>query len=87
MYITDNRFALSISSLRIGRNRRAAIITTDHAERRPVDDILWTDETYRAAGLEIVAIYELLATGDEPYSWVNETKIAPWVIYVLKRVR
>ena len=42
---------------------------------------------YRAAGLENVAMCEPLATGEEPYSWVNETKIAPWVIYVLKRVR
>jgi len=23
---------------------------------------------------------------DEPYEWVNETKIAPWVIYVLRKV-
>lgn len=65
------------------------IITTDHADRRPVEDILWTDElyraVYRAAGLEIVALYAPLATGEEPYAWVNETKIAPWVIYVLKR--
>ena len=65
------------------------IITTDHADRRPVEDILWTDESYRAvyraAGLEMLAMYEPLASGEEPYAWVNETKIAPWVIYVLKR--
>jgi ubiquinone/menaquinone biosynthesis C-methylase UbiE len=65
------------------------IITTDHADRRPVEDILWTDESYRAvyraAGLEIAAMYEPLASGEEPYAWVSETKIAPWVIYVLKR--
>ena len=40
---------------------------------------------YRAAGLEIAAMYEPLASGEEPYAWVSETKIAPWVIYVLKR--
>ncbi|MFZ0438212.1 MAG: hypothetical protein WAL76_08845, partial [Candidatus Sulfotelmatobacter sp.] len=25
------------------------------------------------------------ANRSEPYPWVNETKIAPWVIYVLRR--
>jgi ubiquinone/menaquinone biosynthesis C-methylase UbiE len=65
------------------------IVVTDHQDRRPVEDILWTDESYRAvyreAGLEAVQVFEPLAKGDEPYSWVSETKIAPWVIYVLKR--
>ncbi len=64
------------------------IIVTDHGDRRPVEDILWTHEAYQdvydRAGLEIVRVYKPLATGDEPYQWVNETKIAPWVIYVLK---
>ena len=57
------------------------IVTTDHQDRRPVEDILWTDESYRAvygeAGLEAVQVFEPLAKGDEPYSWVSETKIAP----------
>ena len=65
------------------------IVVTDHEDRRPVEDIFWTDESYRAvyreAGLEAVQMFEPLAKGDEPYAWVNETKIAPWVIYVLKR--
>jgi ubiquinone/menaquinone biosynthesis C-methylase UbiE len=65
------------------------IVVTDHQDRRPVEDILWTDESYRAvyreAGLEAVRVFEPLAKGDEPYSWVSETKIAPWVIYVLRR--
>lgn len=64
------------------------IITTDFADQRPTEDILWTDESYRdvyaRAGLNVVAKYEPLAKGDEPYQWVNETKIAPWVIYVLE---
>ena len=67
------------------------IVVTDHQDRRPVEDILWTDESYRAvyreADLEAVQIFKPLAKGDEPYSWVNETKIPPWVIYVLKRWR
>jgi len=65
------------------------IITTDFADRRPAEDILCTDESYRElygrAGLEVVATYKPLARGDEPYHWVNETRIAPWVIYVLAK--
>jgi len=65
------------------------IITTDHADHRPVQDILWTDEAYRSvcreAGLSVVKMFAPLAKGDEPYSWVNETTIAPWVIYLLKQ--
>jgi len=65
------------------------IVVTDHQDRRPVEDILCTDASYRGvyrgAGLEIVQMFEPLAKGDEPYPWVNETRIAPWVIYVLKR--
>jgi SAM-dependent methyltransferase len=67
------------------------IVVTDHQDRRPVEDILSTDETYRAvyreAGLQAIEVFKPLANGDEPYSWVNEQKIAPWVIYTLKRVR
>lgn len=65
------------------------IVVTDHQDRRPVQDILWTDESYgavyREAGLETIKVFKPLAKGDEPYSWVNEIKIAPWVIYVLRR--
>jgi len=65
------------------------IITTDYPDRRPVKDILCTDESYqqiyRESGLQPVATYKPLATGREPYNWVSETTIAPWVIYVLKR--
>jgi SAM-dependent methyltransferase len=65
------------------------IVVTDHQDKRPVEDILCTDESYRAvyreARLQAVQVLKPLATGDEPYPWVNETKIAPWVIYVLRR--
>jgi len=66
------------------------IIVTDHQDGRPVEDIVWTDESYRAvyreASLQTIQVLKPLAKGDEPYAWVNETKIAPWVIYVLRRV-
>ena len=65
------------------------IIVTDHQDQRAVEDILCTDDSYRLlyreAGLEAIAILKPLAKGDEPFRWVNETRIAPWVIYVLKR--
>jgi SAM-dependent methyltransferase len=65
------------------------IVQMDTEDRRPVKDIIWTDEYYREtygkAGLELIRTYRPLAKEDEPYRWVNETKIAPWTIYVLKR--
>jgi SAM-dependent methyltransferase len=65
------------------------IVTTDHPDQRPVEDILWTDESYREvyreASLQAIQVFKPLANGDEPYSWASETKIPPWVIYVLKR--
>jgi SAM-dependent methyltransferase len=77
----DNRSARSGDVVRI--------ITTDFPDCRPMEDILWTHESYLEvydqAGLEAVATYKPLAQGDEPYQWVNETAIAPWVIYVLSR--
>jgi hypothetical protein len=35
------------------------------------------------AGLEAVARYEPLGREDEPYPWINETRISPWRIDVL----
>jgi len=67
---------------------RVKIIQTDIEDKRPVEDIIWTPEGYREvfekAALEIVAIHKPLAKKSEPYKWVNETKIAPWTIYVLR---
>jgi SAM-dependent methyltransferase len=68
---------------------KVEIVMLDVEDRRPVEDILWTDEGYREvyahAGLTSVETYRPLARADEPYSWVSETAIAPWVIYVLGR--
>jgi SAM-dependent methyltransferase len=65
------------------------IVITDIDDSRPVEDIVWPDmdyrEVYRAAKLMVINKYEPLAREDEPYEWVNETRIAPWVIYVLGR--
>jgi SAM-dependent methyltransferase len=70
---------------------KVKIIMTDVDDRRPVEDVVWSDdayrEVYRAAKLELVEKRAPLAREDEPYEWVSETRIAPWVIYVLKKAR
>jgi SAM-dependent methyltransferase len=61
---------------------------TDIDDRRPVQDILWPHagylDVYARAGLEVVAEHRPLGRDDEGIAWVSETRIAPWVIYVLK---
>ena len=67
---------------------KVKIVMTDVPDRRPVEDIIWTAEdyvdVYRLAGLKMLKKYQPLADGNEPYSWVSETSIAPWTIYALK---
>ena len=66
---------------------KVRIIVTDHADPRPVEDISFTDESYREvfeeARLQLLQKYEPLARAEEPYSWVSEIEIAPWAVYVL----
>jgi len=83
----------SFSTKDYSENRRAKsgdkvrIVMTDGGDRRPVEDVVWSDEAYqeiyRQAGLHVLATLKPLAKEDEPYEWLNETRIAPWVIYVL----
>ncbi len=65
------------------------IVTTDFEDCRPCADVLCDDQSYRhlyaQAGLQVMEWRRPLATGREPYHWVSETTIAPWVIWVLKR--
>ncbi|RJQ78551.1 MAG: class I SAM-dependent methyltransferase [Desulfobacteraceae bacterium] len=66
------------------------IVMLDVEDRRPVEDILWTDEDYREvykrAGLVVLNTYRPLAQKNESsFSWVSETATAPWAIYVLGR--
>jgi len=67
------------------------IITNDFDDKRPCYDILCSDEDYKniylESGLNLIKTFKPLAKGDEPYNWVNETRIAPWTIYVLKDKR
>jgi SAM-dependent methyltransferase len=64
------------------------IITTDLEDWSPAVDILWSHESYLeaygSAGLEIAELRKPLASADEPYRWVSETRVAPWAIYVLR---
>jgi len=75
----ENRAAKSGDTVRI--------VMLDVEDSRPVEDVLWTDddyqEVYRRAGLVPIHVYRPLAQESEPFAWVSETTIAPWVIYVL----
>jgi SAM-dependent methyltransferase len=68
---------------------RVRIVMTDVEDPRPVEDVLCPDEDYRqlyaTVGLDVVATHRPLGRPEEPYAWVNETRLSPWVIYVLKR--
>lgn len=85
----------SFSTKDFPENRKAKggdkvkIIMTDVEDKRPVEDIVWFHEDYlelfAKAELELVESHKPLARDDEPYEWVNERKIAPWIIYVLKK--
>ncbi len=67
---------------------KVRIVMLDVKDDRPVEDILWTDadyhKVYGRAGLTPIKTYRPLAKQSEPFSWVNETTIAPWVVYVLE---
>jgi SAM-dependent methyltransferase len=83
----------SFSTRDFPENRKAKsgdtvrIVMLDVKDRRPVEDVLWTDdayrETYARAGLEAVETRRPLAKPGERFSWVSETTTAPWVIYLL----
>jgi SAM-dependent methyltransferase len=64
------------------------IVMLDVEDRRPVEDIFWTDEAYaevyRQADLKIVRKHRPLGDPSEPFQWVSETTVSPWVIYVLQ---
>lgn len=64
-------------------------IMKDVEDKRPVEDTFWTYGDYykqfRRAGLKMMAMYKPLALDSEPFDWVNETRIAPWVVFILKK--
>ena len=85
----------SFSTRNFPENRQAGdgdtvrIVMLDVADRRPVEDVMCTDETYRAvfeqAGLTPVQAHRPLGRADEPFEWSSEMRVSPWVIYVLEK--
>ncbi len=75
----ENRQAKSGDTVRI--------VMKDIEDPRPVVDLVWFHEDYlhlfAESGLDLLAHYTPLGREEEPYEWVSETSIAPWVIYVL----
>lgn len=65
-------------------------IMRDVEDKRPVEDIFWSVDDYiklfDMAGLEIEATYKPLGYDNEPYNWISEKEIAPWMIFVLKKI-
>jgi hypothetical protein len=65
------------------------VIMNDVPDKRPVEDVIWFPDDYKAlfesANLKLVETHKPLARIEEPYNWIMETKIAPWIIYVLQR--
>ena len=65
------------------------IVMLDVDDRRPVEDVFWTEEAWRDvyahAGLDPVETHRPLGRPDEAIEWVSETKTSPWRIDVLGR--
>lgn len=86
---------LSFSTKEFPENKQAKggdkvkIIMLDVEDKRPVEDIVWFDNDYRDlffnSGLNLIESCKPLGKPEEPYRWINEMKIAPWIIYVLKK--
>jgi ubiquinone/menaquinone biosynthesis C-methylase UbiE len=85
----------SFSTRDFPENRRAVsgdhvrIVMLDVGDRRPVEDIVCSDEDYMhlyaAAGLQTVATHHPLGKPTDGIDWVSETTVAPWAIYILAR--
>lgn len=77
----ENRSAVSGEKVRI--------VMLDVPDRRPVEDIFWTDDdylqTFTSAGLEIVDVHRPLGNESDPFAWVSEYTVSPWRIHVVAR--
>ncbi len=66
---------------------RALVVMLDVADRRPIEDILWTHDdyldVYQRAGLLVHQTYRPLGKAGEAFAWETELTIPPWSIYVL----
>lgn len=63
------------------------IVMLDVPDRRPVEDVLCPHEDYvglfEAAGLTLLTAHKPLGREGEPFDWVSERTVAPWIVYVL----
>ena len=70
-----------------GSGDKVRIVMLDVPDRRPVEDIMWTeadyDEMFGAAGLQVLERHRPLGTEEDPFRWISEYSIAPWTIHVL----
>jgi hypothetical protein len=77
----ENRFAKTGDIVRC--------IMNDVEDKGPVEDIFWSVTDYyklfSLAGLEIEATYKPLGYTHEPFNWISEKEIAPWMIFILKK--
>ncbi len=68
---------------------RVRIVMLDVVDRRPVEDVFWTDSDYREqfslAKLTLRETHRPLGKPSDPFSWVTEPSVSPWAIYVLGR--
>lgn len=71
---------------RAGSGDVVRIVINEGGDDRPIEDLLWLDDDYRTsfhrAGLHLLETHRPLGREDEPFDWVNETRVAPWTIYV-----
>ncbi len=64
-------------------------IMLDVEDKRPAEDIFWTVDDYhvlfKKAGLSVESVYKPLGRKEEPFKWISELQIAPWMIFVLNK--
>ncbi|HEU5179465.1 MAG TPA: methyltransferase domain-containing protein [Candidatus Polarisedimenticolia bacterium] len=68
---------------------RVRIVMLDVPDRRPVEDIVWSDRAYRKvfrdAGLRVIQVHQPLGLPGEPFPWMSEVSVPAWTVYVLSR--
>lgn len=64
-------------------------IMLDVEDRRPVEDIFWSVDDYHKlftkSGFTPESTYKPLGYKEEPFNWISEFNIAPWMIFVLAK--
>jgi SAM-dependent methyltransferase len=67
---------------------KVKVIMKDVPDQRPVEDIIWNNLDYQhlfsKTCFRLKETVYPLGNLEEPYAWISETKIAPWVVYVLE---